>query len=302
MPENTTQRGLIVLTVLAMICWGGAWPSGKLIAGLAPPQVIVFWRFLATTILLAPLLRLFRADLRVSGGDLLLLLAAAGLMTAYNQCFFAGLKLGLAGVAGVLVTSVTPLATFALVALFSRRRIRMREALGLALGLAGGAVLLEVWNLDLRRLLDGGNLWLLLCGLLWAGITVLSQHIQKRVAYMACSFYIYGFSTVLALLLSLPGGLPAVGGRSGLFWLNIGYLALFATAFGATVYFLAAGRLGSHRAGSFLFLVPASSLLLSWLLLGEVPTLPTLLGGAAAVTAVYIINRPERPPAEAAPV
>jgi drug/metabolite transporter (DMT)-like permease len=293
MSKQKSGRGLVLLTALAMVSWGGAWPSGKLVAGLASPQLLIFWRFLATTLLLLPLLRLLHADLRLSARDLLLLTGGAGLMTAYNQCFFAGLDLGLAGAGGVLVTSVTPLATFGLVALFHRRRICLREALGLLLGLAGGAVLLEAWNLDLHRLLDSGNLFFLLCGVLWAGLTVLSQHIQKRIAFMAYSFYIYALSTLMALLLALPGGLLAIQGRPGLFWLNIGYLSCFATAFGATVYFLAAGRLGSHRAGSFLFLVPASALLLSWLVLGEVPSLPTLLGGAAAVAAVYTLNRPE---------
>jgi drug/metabolite transporter (DMT)-like permease len=290
MPETKSERGLILLVVLAMVSWGGSWPSGKLIACMASPQLVIFWRFSATSILLLPLLRLFRADLRLTVKDLLLLLAGAVLMTAYNQFFFAGLKLGLAGAGGVLVTSVTPLATFSLVALINRRRIMLKQALGLVLGLAGGAVLLEIWNLDLDQLLDSGNLFFLLCGVVWAGMTVLSQHIQKRIDFIAYSFYIYAFSSLLALLLALPGGLLTISGRLELFWLNIGYLALFATAFGATVYFLAASRLGSRRAGSFVFLVPASALLLSWIVLGEVPRLPTLIGGAAAVSAVYILN------------
>lgn len=287
-----SDRGFIILVVLAMVSWAGAWPSGKLVAGLASPQLIIFWRFLATSILLVPLLRLSGTDLRLAAVDFWALLGGAVLVTIYNQFFFAGLKLGLAGVAGVLVTSITPLATFGLVALISRRPIRGREALGLLLGLAGGAVLLEVWKLDLRQLLDSGNLFFLLCGVSWAGVTVLSQHIQKRISFLACSFYIYAFSTIMSMLLALPDGLLAINGRPGLFWLNIAYLGLFATAFGATVYFLAARRLGSHRAGSFLFLVPTGALFMSWLVLGEIPRLSTLLGGAVTVAAVYIINRP----------
>jgi drug/metabolite transporter (DMT)-like permease len=291
MPKRKSNGGLIILVVLAMISWAGAWPSGKLIAGLASPQLIIFWRFLATSILFVPLLGFSRTDLRLNAADTGLLIAGAALVTAYNQCFFAGLELGLAGAGGVLVTSITPLATFGLVALISRRPVRGREALGLLLGLTGGAVLLEVWKLDLGKLLDSGNLFFLLCGVCWAGVTVLSQHIQKRISFMAYSFYIYAFSTIMALLLALPEGLLAISGRPGLFWLNVAYLAFFATAFGTTVYFLAASRLGSQRAGSFLFLVPTGALFMSWLMLGEIPRLPTLLGGAATVTAVYIINR-----------
>ena len=95
MLEKMSERGLIILVVLAMLSWAGAWPSGKLVAGLASPQLIIFWRFLVTSILLVPLLRLSGTDLRLTGADFWVLIGGAVLMTAYNQFFFAGLKLGL---------------------------------------------------------------------------------------------------------------------------------------------------------------------------------------------------------------
>ncbi len=58
-----------------------------------------------------------------------------------------------------------------------------------------------------------------------------------------------------------------------------------------TVYFIAAERLGSYRTSSFVFIVPLSAMLLSWLFLSEVPAITTLIGGSVAVAAVYMINR-----------
>ena len=76
-----------------------------------------------------------------------------------------------------------------------------------------------------------------------------------------------------------------------MFWGIIFYLSIFATTFGATVYFTAAGKMGSGRASSFIFLVPTSAMFFSWLLLGEVPQLSTIIGGLIAIFAVYLLNR-----------
>jgi drug/metabolite transporter (DMT)-like permease len=68
------------------------------------------------------------------------------------------------------------------------------------------------------------------------------------------------------------------------------FLSVISSNFATTIYFIAAERLGSYRTSSFVFLVPSSAMLLSWLFLGEVPEPSTIIGGAIAISAVYLIN------------
>jgi drug/metabolite transporter (DMT)-like permease len=75
------------------------------------------------------------------------------------------------------------------------------------------------------------------------------------------------------------------------FWISLFYIAVISTTFGTTVYLYASSKLGSSRASSFIFLVPATALFSSWLFLSEVPAWTTLAGGALAVAAVYTINK-----------
>ena len=49
-------------------------------------------------------------------------------------------------------------------------------------------------------------------------------------------------------------------------------------------------RIPAGRAASFLYLVPAVSLGIAWLWLGEWPTWLALLGGAVAISGVVIVN------------
>ncbi len=276
--------------LLAMLTWGGSWPSGKLIAGLARAEVIIFWRYFITSLSILPFLFIFKQPLRIEKSSMPLLIFGAVVMIIYNKLFITGLKVGLAGAGGVLTTSLNPIITFSLASVIYRESVGPRQKIGLLLGIIGGAVLLNVWKLDIRELLAGGNVLFLLAALSWSILTLISQKTQQRVPFLTYSFYLYTFSALLELFLALPHGLLSITGQPWMFWGNIIYLSIFATTFGATVYFMAAGKIGSGRASSFTFLVPTSAMLFSWLLLGEAPELSTIIGGSIAILAVYLLN------------
>ena len=96
-------------------------------------------------------------------------------------------------------------------------------------------------------------------------------------------------ASVFNFFLALDHGVFEVFSLPPLFWWNLVYLALVATTFGTTVYFFAAQKLGSGKASSLLFLVPAGALFFGWLFLDERPGVFTLTGGALHF-AVYLIS------------
>ena len=75
------------------------------------------------------------------------------------------------------------------------------------------------------------------------------------------------------------------------FWINTVYLAVLAGTIAGGIYFYASKIMGSAKAGSFTFIVPGMALLFSFIFLNEMPQVSTIVGGALAVSAVYIINR-----------
>jgi drug/metabolite transporter (DMT)-like permease len=275
-----------------MVGWGGSWTSGKVASSLARPEIIIFWRFLLTTLSLAPFLLVQHGSLRISGRDLPGLILSSLLMIAYNVFFLMGVRIGYAGAGGVLVTSLNPVMTFGWTALFMRKHPKPLQVMGLVLGFTGGAVILNLWKLSYEQLLDSGNLFFLLAPCAWSLLTILSHKVQERVSFMIFSFYVYFFSTMLSLPVVLLQGLIWPGTEQPLlFWFNIAYLSFVATSFGTTVYFLASRRVGTQRASSFTFLIPVSAVMISWFFLEEVPRLTTLVGGALSIGAVYLINR-----------
>ncbi len=309
--RDVRPRGalLVPLMSVAMVIWGGTWPAGKMAATAARPEVTVFWRFFLTAVAFLPVLLVMRRSAaraphgapepRFSAMGLrawLYTAAAAVSLVGYNMLFFGGLNRGLAGIGGVLVPTLSALVTGLAATLLSRRRPGPLAAIGLAAGLAGGLVILQVWRFSGADLARSGNLLFVAAAVAWSAVTIFSQRAQAAAHFATHSFAVYALAAAIALPFALRGGSLLPPGDGPSFWLLVLYLGVVATDFATTCYFLSASRLGSGRASAFMFIVPTAAVLLSWLLLGERPGLVTLAGGALSIAAVYLVNASQRSP------
>lgn len=291
MNKSTNNTWFAVIIIVAMLFWGGSWTSAKIITTSAASEVLVFWRFLVTFLSFIPLIFIMRIPLRINRTGLLQILAGTFFLVTYNLLFFTGLKTGLAGAGGVIVTTLNPALTFCISAILFRKSIGKKELLGLLLGFAGGMVLIQIWNIGTGKLLDGGNMFFLLAAAVWASLSIVSHQSKDNMSPFAFSFYVYGLSALVDFFIAIPHGVFDMASMSTAFWLNILFLSIGATTFATTAYFFAASQLGANKASSFTFLVPTSAVFFSWIFLGEVPTVPTIIGGIMALAAVYVINR-----------
>jgi len=280
--------------VLAMAGWGGSWVSAKVVSGLADPQTLVFLRYILTAVTFFPLLLVRKESFRISLKDLGIIAVTAALYVAYSQFFFRGLKTGLAGAGGVLLTTINPLMTYVLSALIFRKIPSRNELLGLFLGMIGGFFLLQLWQFDFEQLVQSGNLFFLIAALIWSGIALGSHESQKRVSLFLYSFYINGLAGVIALPFVSIDNLELLSGASELFVWNILYLSIIGTAFSTTAYFFSTKKLGASKGSSFIFLVPVFAMVLSYIFLKEEPQIPTIIGGVITVFAVWIIQKSQR--------
>lgn len=279
-----------------MVSWGISWPIGKMIAGTAPISVLVFWRFFATFLSVIPLLLVMRLPFKLkTGKDYWNVLIGGIIYTFYNQFFFMGLKNGLPGAGGVLVTTLNPIVTFFIVVLVQKKRISKRQVIGLFFGFIGGLVILQVWKISIDYLLLSGNLFFLLCSFVWATLSLNSQSTGKSMSPITYSFYVYAVGSVIEFLFCFNDpSFWKVWSMGFDFWASIFYLTVISTTFGTTVYFYAATRLGSEIASSFIFIVPLSAYLSSYLILDEVVQIPVIIGGSLAILAVYLINSKQK--------
>jgi drug/metabolite transporter (DMT)-like permease len=75
-------------------------------------------------------------------------------------------------------------------------------------------------------------------------------------------------------------------------WLPMLYLAVFGTVLAFVFFYEGVSRIGPARAAAFAMLVPIFGVLASVLLLGEELGVNLVLGGAAIVAGLWLIQRP----------
>ena len=192
----------------------------------------------------------------------------------------------LASNVGVLV-SVSPMLT-ALLSHFLLRRERLRPLFfaGLAVALAGVAMV-SYNGAAVLELNPRGDLLALLAAAAWSAYSLLTRRLSAF-GYPVVQTTRRTFAWGLLFLLPV---LPVLGFRPGLgtltepvYLLNLLYLGLGASALCFVTWGFAVGRLGAVRTSAYIYLVPVVTLVTSALVLGE-PVTPLSLGGAALTVA-----------------
>jgi drug/metabolite transporter (DMT)-like permease len=280
---------LMFLMLLVMITWGGSWVNAKVLTVYADPATLVFWRFLFTTVTMIPVMLFMKEGFKFRKAGFFSAIIAALILLVYNLCFFMGLQKGYASVGGVLTTTLIPIITYVIHKTINRGGFLRKDILGLIIGAVGAMFILRIWEIDLYALFHSGNIFFLLAACLWGTLTVFSSKVKTILSPMGFNFYMSLFTSIFVLIF-LKGNIGDMSGFDSIFWLNLLMISVCATTFGSSVYFICAGKLGSDKAGAFVFLVPVFALLFSVIFLGERVQWSTIVGGAIALMAVYLIN------------
>ena len=212
----------------------------------------------------------------------------------YTFLFFKGVSIGKAGAGGVLVTVLNPILTYAITLIVAKRKPTRNEFFGLALGLIAGVVLLKLTT-EAEEIFRAGNIYYLFAAVSWS---LLSKFTAKGARYgssLAFSFWMYGLGTCIMFPFSgIDSTMTTLSHGDLTFWGNLFFSATITTSLATTFYFVKKKKIGASKASSFIFMVPFSAALGSWIFLGEVVELHTIVGGILGIAAVYILNKKEK--------
>lgn len=287
--KNSEQLFLTGM-ILTMTCWGFSWTSGKVLSQYADPLTIGFARFAFTVLSLYLILVLLREKISISRAGLVEIFFAGALLALYTWLSFKGLKEGLAGAGGVLVTVLNPIVAYGITIALARRRPTRNETIGLLMGLLAGGILLQIFTRS-GDIMKAGNIYFFLAAVIWAIVSRFTARAAKFGSSVSYSFWLYFISTFILLLFSgYREPVLLLERADAVFWWNIFFTGTITTAIATTFYFYATAKVGASRASSFIFLVPFSAALGSLLFLGEKIQMHTIVGGLLGIAAVYILN------------
>jgi drug/metabolite transporter (DMT)-like permease len=270
-----------------VVAWASAFPAIRIALTAYGPAQLAFFRFLAAGVVLLGVgaaARLRPPPLR----DMLriALLGVLGI-AIYAVALGYGQKQVPAGSASLLIASA-PVWMVVIAAAIGRERPTARTLLGIGISFSGVVLIAAGRGLGLS--FGPHAAAVLAAALATAAYNVAQRPLVAR--YGALRFTIVAvWGAALALL-------PAAGGLVGTIraaplpaTLAIVYLAIFPAALGFAGWAYVSTRASAAAAGSALYLVPAVSMVLSHLVLGEVPSAAALAGGALVLAGVAAVHR-----------
>lgn len=278
-----------LLIILAMFLWGGGWTALKILTESVGVEIVSLWRFIIMFVSFIPILFFVKEPLRLPKKGIKYILSSSVLNILFMVFAYFGVQASTAGSGGVIITILSPLFTFILSILIFKQVHSKFQYIGLAIGIIGGVVMLNLY--ELQSFLHGGEIYFILSAMTWAVITLNAQKSHLHINPIHYSFFISAVSMLILFVIALPYNISIVFEQNSRFWAALLYLGILGQSVATTIFFIASGKLGSSKASSFMFLVPLFALIVSYFVLDETVETNVVIGGLISLIAVYFINK-----------
>ena len=282
MPLSAPDRRNLPAIHLAVLLFGFTGLFARWIP-LSPP-LIVLGRVAFAALALALVMSTRKVPFRIAPVRDLLLCALCGAFLAVHwSSFFEAVRVSSVAV-GLLAYATFPAFTVLLEPAVGGERLDATNLLFAGVTLFG--VFLVVPRFALAEPVLRGVLWGLLSGATFAVLAVLNRSLSRRQSSLRIAFYQDLFAGV-ALLPFLFDAIPRWTRRD---LALLAVLGVVCTALAHTLFIWGMRGVNAQTASLVASLEPVYGILFALALLGEVPTVRTVLGGAIILGAVFLVT------------
>ncbi len=287
---QTQDKVALVLMGLVVLAWGMSWVVMKAMTTYIGPVDLIAVRYALAFVFLRGFMRL--KGLRLHATPWKLSLGVAVFQTVGFQ-LLSQFSLQ-AGGAGKMVALAYTMPFWIVV--FSwpllKERPQRRHMLGMAAALSGLLLIIAPWQ-GMGGVL--GSLLALLSGVSWGLGAVFSKMLFQRHRVELLNATVW--QCVLGMLIVAPLAWLAPQREPSMEWPMVAgvlFLGVIATGVGWLLWMAVMSRVSAAVAGMSSLGVPALTVLLAWLMLGELPTRLELAGTALILLGLLIVNWPAR--------
>jgi len=207
-----------------------------------------------------------------------------------NQVFFVVGMSSTSVAHAALVIATTPLQVLMLAALRGQERVTARKLAGLAVAIAGIAVL----NLgrETRGASFTGDFFVFLASFCFSLYTVFGKEVTKRHSIITVNAfgYLAGALAGAPLLIQQSWGFD-FGAVAASGWWALAYMAILSSILCYMIFYYALNHMTATRLAAFSYVQPVIASLAGLLILREPITLPIAAGGLLVLSGVWVTGR-----------
>ncbi|MCS7125925.1 MAG: DMT family transporter [Aigarchaeota archaeon] len=273
-----------ILVGLAAIIWGS---NGVIVNTVyADALVIAFYRALFATVILTPFVSLYKRREFIEALREWKLLILNGLMNSLGWVsLFISMKL-IPIANAVLLNYLAPIFVALAAPLVLKEKVRKITMISLMLSITG--VLMMLYN-QFGEVNWIGISYGLLSSLFYAIFILLSKKIREGVSSYILASYTYIFTLIFLGIFTIFMSYDLYLGEY--FPPQLILMGVMNTAFAVTIYFHGLGLIEAQRAVILTYLEPVTAAVLGTIILGQMLSSETLIGGILIILAGYLVSR-----------
>lgn len=297
--RETSSAAAYVLLTVAVLCWAGNFVIGRGLRFDAPPVALTFWRWAVALLALAPFTcghwrrqwPVIRRSWKIIG-----LLALFATVLQHIPIYW-GLSETTATNASLL-NATSPVFIVLLSVLLLDERLSAAASIGSLVSLAGVVAIVSRGDVETIRALqlNGGDIWVLVGTLSWAGYTVCLRWRPAELRGLDLLASIAAFGVVmLAPLYIIEMATGKFLKPTGSSFVGIGYVGLVASVLAYIAWNRGVARVGPARSAPFMYLMLLFTPLLSIVFLGERLQFYHFAGAALILSGIYLATVRDKP-------
>lgn len=288
----------ILKALFAVIVWGASFVATKFALLYVAPTTVVWMRFAMGVAILGLAVGLGRQFSLPKGKDWGYFVLLGFLGIAFHQWLQStALVTAQASTTSWIVAS-TPVFMALLGVIFLKEYLSWYQIAGIILAALGVLVVVTKGNLAIVSVGNfgtPGDLLVLISALNWAVFSTLSRPGLKRHSSTVMMFYVMSFGWLFSSILFFAGpGIQQIHQIPWDGWLAILFLGILCSGIAYIFWYDALKVLPVAQTGAFLYIEPIVTVIVAAILIGEVITPASLIGGFTILFGVWLVNRPQQ--------